>query len=162
MEFCEHNLLQILKTTKLDMTTLVMLYGIRDALKFLKQVHDIIKPYRMGHQSWTIRNVTPIGVSKAYQYTYDTHTTLANRLLLWRLKIQHHANWYWYKNKLCILRATSHTSQETWPWNCESQKEVSKGYPKTLPKSCSVVTGPQPSAISMKLYSSGILTHDNI
>ena len=51
MEFCEHNLLQILKTTKLDMTTLVMLYGIRDALKFLKQVHDIIKPYRMGHQS---------------------------------------------------------------------------------------------------------------
>ena len=37
-----------------------------------------------------------------------------------------------------MLNATSHTSHEPWPWNCESPKEsvqsTSKGYPKTPPK----------------------------
>ena len=33
---------------------------------------------------------------------------------------------------LVFTRATSHTSQGAWPWNCESPKEVSKGHPKHL------------------------------
>ena len=47
---------------------------------------------------------------------------------------------HWHMNE---LRATSHTSQEPWPWNCDISKEVSKGHPKTLPKSRSVVMDPQ-------------------
>jgi hypothetical protein len=43
----------------------------------------------------------------------------------------------------CHLRATSHMSQEPWPWNCRAQKRVSKGRPNIPPKSCSVVTDPQ-------------------
>ena len=57
-----------------------------------------------------------------------------------------------------VVRANSHTSQEPWPRNCESQKKVSKGRPKTLPKSCDVVTGPQPNTISMNFYSCEVLT----
>ena len=41
------------------------------------------------------------------------------------------------------LRATSHTSQEPWPWKCESPKKVSKGSAKIPPKSCSAVTDPR-------------------
>ena len=67
-----------------------------------------------------------------------------------------------------FFRATSHTSQEPWPWNCESPKEKC---PKatvptnTPPKSCNVVMDPQvycvkpgshPNAISMDFYSSGL------
>jgi hypothetical protein len=63
------------------------------------------------------------------------------------------------------VRATSHTSQEPWPWNCESPKE---NCPKAIPThlqnhvvwsqtlKCSVksyVPGPQPNAISMNFYS---------
>jgi hypothetical protein len=42
-----------------------------------------------------------------------------------------------------LIRATPHTSQEPWPWNCESPKESVQGRPNTPPKSCSVVTDPQ-------------------
>jgi hypothetical protein len=34
------------------------------------------------------------------------------------------------------IRDTSHTSQEPWPWNCESPKESVQGRPKMPPKSC--------------------------
>ena len=86
------------------------------------------------------------------------------------LKIIQFRSWHW----ISWFSATPHTSQEPWPWNCESSKEVSKGYPKTLPKSCSVITCPQrvvwnhmwPSprlnAISRNFYSCRVLTHDRI
>ena len=72
------------------------------------------------------------------------------------------------------VRATSYTSQEPWPWNCESPKEVPKGRPKALPKSCCVEHGPsnvvwshmwlglQPNAISIIFYSCRVLTQDKI
>ena len=41
------------------------------------------------------------------------------------------------------FRATSQTSQEPWPWYCENLKKMSKGHPKTPPKSCSAVTSLQ-------------------
>ena len=62
------------------------------------------------------------------------------------------------------IRATSHTSQEPWPWNCESPKEsVQRPSHHTSKimlgdhKSSSVVwshmyLGPQPNAISMNFY----------
>ena len=34
-----------------------------------------------------------------------------------------HTSGYW--QFIQVLRATSHTSQEPWPWNCESPKKVS-------------------------------------
>ena len=43
---------------------------------------------------------------------------------------------------LVTPRATSHMSQEPWPWNCESPKESVQRSSKTPPKSCSVVTDP--------------------
>ena len=42
-----------------------------------------------------------------------------------------------------LMKATSHMSQEPWPWNCESPKESVQRPSNTPPKSCSVVTDPQ-------------------
>jgi hypothetical protein len=44
-----------------------------------------------------------------------------------------------------LVRATSHTGQEPWPWKIESPKESVwfTGRPNTPPTSCSVVTDPQ-------------------
>ena len=68
------------------------------------------------------------------------------------------------------IRATSHTSQELWSWNCESRKESVRieGGPNTPPKLCSVVWSrtlkcsvshmwwdPWPNANSMNFYSCG-------
>ena len=71
--------------------------------------------------------------------------------------------WWMYDNLAIFnecLRTTSHMSQDPWPWNCKSPKEVCKSRPKTLPKSWSVVTCPQPNTISINFYSYRILTHD--
>ena len=65
-----------------------------------------------------------------------------------------------------LLRATSHTGEEPWPWNCESPKEIIQRPSQDhlhyhvvwswIPK-CSVKPymwpGPRPNAISMIFYS---------
>ena len=74
--------------------------------------------------------------------------------------LQGHGSWF-----MCEV-ATSHTSQEPWPWNRESPKESVQRPSLDTPKSCSVVTDPrvyvvwshmwpdlQPNAISMNFYS---------
>ena len=77
--------------------------------------------------------------------------------------------WYWFRaaSQYGSLRATLHTSQEPWPWNCESPKG---NYPKAVSRhlqshvlwsrSLSVVwshtcSGLQPNAKSMNFYSYG-------
>jgi hypothetical protein len=49
-----------------------------------------------------------------------------------------------WKENVYSIRATSHTSQEPWPWNSESPKEsIETPSQHTPPKSCSVITDPQ-------------------
>ena len=70
------------------------------------------------------------------------------------------------------IKATSHTYQEPWPWNCDCPKKLSKGRPNTPPKSCShrpssvlwshMWLSPQPNAILMNSCSCRVLTHDII
>ena len=44
---------------------------------------------------------------------------------------------------VALMEVASHTSQESWPWNCESPKQGSKDRPETLLNSRSVLKGPQ-------------------
>ena len=72
------------------------------------------------------------------------------------------------------LKASSHMSQELWPWIFESPKEIVQRLSQHTSKimwcghrSSSVVwshtwPGPQPDAISMNFYSCGVLTDDKI
>ena len=72
------------------------------------------------------------------------------------------------------IRATSHTSQEPWPWNYESPKESAQR-PFQGPSKISLCShgpsivvwspmwpGPRPNAVSMHFYSCRVLTHDKI
>jgi hypothetical protein len=75
--------------------------------------------------------------------------------------------WVWAPNVGLWFRVTSHTSQEPWPWNCESPKEsvqrLSQDTSKLMycgHRSPSVVwshmwASPQPNALSMNFYSYG-------
>ena len=91
---------------------------------------------------------------KSWLWKCGTASNMLHFLIMpyvWFIKVQNwqvHGliNWFkviqlrsWHK----ISLFTSHTSHQPWPWNCESPKGVSKGLPKTLPKSCNVVTCPQ-------------------
>ena len=61
------------------------------------------------------------------------------------------------------IRATSHTSQEPWPWHCESPKQASQGRPNIMycgHRPSSLVwshrwPGRQPNATSLNFYSNG-------
>ena len=77
--------------------------------------------------------------------------------------------WSWAFSLVCemVLRTTSHTSQEPWPWKCESPKESvqrpSQDTSKVMEcghRPSSVMWShmrlrPQPNAISMNVYSCG-------
>ena len=97
----------------------------------------------------------PCNIWKPFKVTIVYGLVRPNRMVVW-----HHT--HMKKKTLKALRATSHTSQEPWPWNCASPKESvhmpSQNTSKVMycghgPSSEAMWLGPRRNAISMNFYS---------
>ena len=120
-------------------------------------------------QSWMPPHYSPSGssVSTNYWFWDQSHAMWHGQPLRTHLSLS-----LWAHKP--ILRATSHTSQEPWPWNCERPKrKCPKGVPTHLQNhvvwsrtlKCSVksyVTGPSTKCDFNEFLFMWVLTHDKI